>query len=74
MSVTTILFVNALCILVVAGVVAAAIDLWKLGAKALARRRAERASLDWDWPAFEQEIARYARARPGPRQAPQRRR
>jgi hypothetical protein len=62
MSVTTILLVNALCVLVVAGVLAAAIDLWKIGAKSLAHRRATRS---WDWPAFEQEVARYTRARAG---------
>jgi hypothetical protein len=62
MSVTTILLINALCVLVVTGVIAAAIDLWKIGAKSLTRRRACR---HWDWPAFEEEVARYARARAG---------
>lgn len=76
MSVTTILFINALCVLVVAGVLAAAIDLWKICAKSLARRRAEKAAVEWDWPAFEQEIARYAgaRGRPGHGRAAPRRR
>ena len=71
MSFTTILFVNVLCFLVVAGVIAAAIDLWKIGARSLARRRAYRASRHWDWPAFEQELARYVpgagNRRAGPR-------
>ncbi len=63
MSVTTILFITALCVLVLAGFVAAAVDLWKIGANSLARRRALR---HWDWPAFEQELARYTGAGHGP--------
>jgi hypothetical protein len=70
MSLTTILLVNGLCVLVVTGIVAAAIDLSKIASGALSRRRARRAcKRGWDWPAFEQEVARYMRANRGHRPA-----
>ncbi len=52
---------GALLVLVMAGVTAAAVDLSKVGSRALDLRRVRRASRrGWDWPAFERELASYA--------------
>lgn len=53
-------------VLLVAGVTAAAMDLSKIGAQAIDRRRALReCTRGWDWQAFEREFASYAsRGRP----------
>ncbi len=53
-------------VLLIAGVTAAAVDLSKIGAQAIDRRRALRECMrGWDWQAFEREFASYAaRGRP----------
>ena len=62
MSPVTIVFVAALFLLIAVGLAAALLDLGKLSAKALDRRRVRRVCRrGWDWPAFEQEVARYVR-------------
>jgi hypothetical protein len=61
-SVVTVILVNALFALVLAGIIAAAIDLSKHASHALDRRRVRRACRrGWDWPAFERDVARYMR-------------
>lgn len=58
MSSLTILLLGVLLALVVVGVTAAALDLSKVGSRALELRRIRRASRrGWDWPAFERELA-----------------
>ena len=75
MDPVTIIFLSVLVILLVAGMVGAAVDLSKIGAKALDLRRARRAcSRGWDWPAFEREFASYATGRRTQRSAAHRRR
>ena len=57
-------------LLLVAGVTAAVVDLSKIGARAIDRRRALRAcKRGWDWAAFERELASYASTRRAPRRA-----
>jgi biopolymer transport protein ExbB/TolQ len=64
------MFVTALFLLAAAGLVTALFDLSKMSAQALARRRFRRVSRHgWDWPAFEQEVARYTRTINGRRPA-----
>jgi hypothetical protein len=63
-TLVTIIIVNAVCVLVLAALVAAAIDLRKVTSKSLDLRRARRASRrGWDWPSFEREVASYVRSR-----------
>ncbi|HXB16327.1 MAG TPA: hypothetical protein VNV44_11365 [Solirubrobacteraceae bacterium] len=64
MTLLAIIFVNAVCVLVLAALVAAAIDLRKITSKSLDRARARRACRHgWDWPSFERELASYVRRR-----------
>jgi hypothetical protein len=71
----TIILVGGLLALLVTGVLAAGLDLSKIGWHALDLRRARRACRrGWDWPAFERELASYAARRRGYRHAPHRRR
>jgi hypothetical protein len=56
----TVILLCVLLVLLAAGVAAAAMDLSRVGSKALDLRRARRASKrGWDWPAFERELASY---------------
>jgi len=68
---TTIVLLTLLVVVVMAGIVAAAIDLSKIFSHALDRHRARRAARrGWDWPAFEREVARYMGGRGGRRPTP----
>jgi hypothetical protein len=64
MSFVAILFLSLLGALSLAAVTATLIDVSKIAAKAVDLRRARRASRrGWDWPAFEQDLARFMRDR-----------
>ena len=70
MSFVTAILLCALCLVVVTGLVAAALDLSKIASRSLDRTRARRACRrGWDWPAFEREVARYTGGRGGRRHA-----
>jgi hypothetical protein len=60
MSPVTLILVNCLSLVVLTGLVTAAIDLTKLATQALHTRQAKRACRrGWDWNEFERELARY---------------
>ena len=60
MSLISIILLNALFALLLTGLIVAAGDLTRSAARAIDKRRAERAcKRGWDWPAFEQEVSRY---------------
>jgi hypothetical protein len=71
----TVILLSVLLVLVLVGVTAAAVDLSKIGSRALDLRRIRRASRrGWDWPAFERELASYTARGRGPWRAAHRRR